>query len=129
MSKKTIITLSICIALIAVAVVVYVVLRKKPPKEDVQPGITHISDKKPASGTASGVNTTILKRGSRGEEVKQLQQYLNAKILANMWSKGYPTYAGNIITEFDTDGIFGSKTEAVCQWYFGKPSVTINEIK
>lgn len=128
MNKKTIITLSACIALLVIAVIVYVVLRKKSSAEVIMPENTTSSDQK-ITGAVSGNKATILKIGSRGDAVKQLQQFLNTKLLISVWSKGYPTFDNATITELNVDGIFGHKTEAVCLWYFGKSSVTMDEIK
>lgn len=67
----------------------------------------------------SDTNDTVLKKGSQGQKVKELQVLINKRLeAANM---GFPKLV--------EDGIFGAKTESRLQLLIGKKSISINEFK
>lgn len=65
----------------------------------------------------TATNDTILKRGSKGAKVKELQELINKRMRAT--NMGFP--------ELAEDGIFGAKTESRLQLLTGKKSISINE--
>ena len=97
--KKGAKAILIILALAAVALVAYLIYRRFH-KNDEEGGTTSASNGS-GSGSASGTSTTgndnfPLKKGSRGEKVKFVQQYIN-------WVNGK--------TALSTDGIWGANTE------------------
>jgi hypothetical protein len=80
-------------------------------------------------GNTPGDSDPVLKRGSRGEEVKKLQRYLHGQlVLAPIYNKVWPTCNGKQLDSLAVDGIFGEKTECACEWWFGRTSVKLSEI-
>lgn len=117
MKKRTYIILAICL-LVAVTAACFYFRMKKSSKEE-----------SPDAGTIAGSTTTdVLSEGSRGEDVKKLQRYLNNCLLTSPLLVK-PTYQGEVIEQLVVDGIFGARTKAVCQWKFGKTSINISEIQ
>lgn len=114
-NKKHIIwTVAICIVLIAIVVVYYVWVRKK--------GSFAISD-------YAVIGDDVLRYGSRGEDVERLQAWLNAKITFYYYERGArPTYNGSTLNSLVVDGIFGEKTLCAVKWWFGKETVSKNEL-
>ncbi|WP_052600222.1 peptidoglycan-binding protein [Aureispira sp. CCB-QB1] len=85
------------------------------------------SDKMPSSYAANTTNfipvntsnDTILKKGSTGGQVRQLQQLLNEKHRNNK---------PQIIPLLVEDGNFGPKTEAMLKKWTGKTTISINQL-
>lgn len=117
-NKQIIIILAITAVIIAAIVIAYVVMRKKSSVK-----ITSISK---VDNIEDNSGVTTLQYGSRGNEVKRLQSFLNQQLSLLVW-KGLPTLNGEQIKELSTDGIFGIKTQAAVKWYFGKTQVTTNQ--
>lgn len=125
MSKRTCIILAICLLIVAGSAGAYWYLRKKHKASDAGTDGTL-----PAGDGGQHVDTDpVLKMGSRGENVKKLQQFLHEKlVLAPIYNKVSPVCNGKTLDNLTIDGIFGEKTECACQWWFGKTSVKLSEI-
>jgi len=122
-SKRAYIILVLCLLIIGGCVGVFFVLRKRSTS-DVDPSADDGSVENRPDGADS-----VLKRGSRGEDVKKLQRYLHGQlVLAPIYDKVWPTLNGKELNSLVVDGIFGEKTECACQWWFGRPSVKPSEI-
>ena len=117
-NKQIIIILAVTATIIAAIVIAYFVMRKKSSAKIVPIG--EVGDQE------DPVGVTTLQFGSRGSEVKRLQIFLNQQLSLLVW-RGLPTLNGEQIKELSTDGIFGSKTQAVVKWYFGKTTVTTDQ--
>lgn len=82
---------------------------------------SNLSDSSGGGGTGTGTNSglkdlghdTILKKGSKGLQVKWLQELYNSK---------YAEPKG--LTKLATDGIFGAKTESAVKGLSGKTSIS-----
>ena len=124
MKKRTYIILTVCLLIIAVCVGLFIFLRKRAKENEHLTGlIVDNSDNTP------GNSDSVLKLGSRGENVKKLQRYLHGQlVLAPIYDKAWPTLNGTTINSLVVDGIFGEKTECACQWWFGRTSVKTSEI-
>lgn len=110
--------------LVVTAIVTYIILGDKNCNND-STGEASVSSSVTAGNDSK---TTVLKRGSRGSEVSNLQTFLNAKIVFYYAEKGgRPVYNGTTINSLAVDGIFGSKTEAACKWWFGTPQVSTSQ--
>lgn len=126
--SKTIIIASVSICAILVAVLIYTAIKYvKKNKEDKEEAL-------PSSTTTTTTTTTTTSNkiayGDKGENVKKLQSYLNAQLLFYYYEKGgRPIYNGATINSLDVDGIYGKKTKCVCEWWFGKSTVTLNDLK
>lgn len=75
-------------------------------------------DQGAASGTTDTGTLAVapifpLKKGSRGEEVRKLQHYLNGCLQYYL-----------VLTPLDEDGIFGAKTEGICVTVTGNREIT-----
>ena len=121
MSKRTCIFLVLCLLIIGSCVGVFFFLRKRSSETDPSmpdsPGSTPVD------------SDPVLKRGSRGEDVKKLQRYLHGQlVLAPIYNKVCPTFNGELLDSLAVDGIFGEKTECACEWWFGRTSVKTSEI-
>lgn len=116
-SKKAVVwTAVICAILIITVIAYYIYVRKKGT------GVSYVT-------LPNSSNDTVLKYGSRGEDVKTLQRWLNAKIVFYYADRGSrPIYNGQTINSLVVDGIFGVKTQAAVKWWFNKDSVTLNEL-
>lgn len=116
-NKAVIWTIAVCVLLIAIVIGYYVWVRKK-------------------SGTNSNVglgglvvDDGVLRYGSRGDRVEQLQAWLNAKLAFYYFERGgRPTYNGSTLNSLVVDGIFGQKTLCAVRWWFNKDTVSINEL-
>ena len=75
------------------------------------PGTTLPGGSTPNTNTTSASETFPLKQGSRGDKVRELQQFLNRRILPPL-------------VALDVDGIFGPKTEAALFQVTGRKQVT-----
>lgn len=117
-NKQIIIILAVTATIIAAIVIAYFVMRKKSSAKIVPIG--EVGDQEDTVGV------TTLQYGSRGSEVKRLQIFLNQQLSLLIW-KGLPTLNGKQIKELSTDGIFGTETQAVVKWYFGKTTVTTDQ--
>ena len=121
--KKTYILLGVCTILIAAAIGLNIYLQQRKLQKNNPIGTNEAPGNSTNSGEAIG-------EGSRGAAVVQVQHYLNEKlVLAPIYDKVWPTYQGKEISELKEDGIFGPLTATVCEWWFGKRVVTINELK
>lgn len=80
---------------------------------------TGVSTNTNTTVTNSSGNTTILKKGSTGEQVKMLQQLLNVK---------HGNNKPQILPYLVDDGKFGSATETMLKKWTGKTSISINEL-
>lgn len=123
--KKIAISICVCISAVAVLAAVYVLIRKKAKKESANTDAT--------AATADSHPTTVepsISLGSRGSAVKVLQRSLNDKLVSNYLIRAdFPVDKnGARITQLDVDGIFGPNTEAVCLWWYGKTSITMQEL-
>ena len=124
MSKRTYIILAICLLIIAGSIGAYWYLRKKQKASDAGADQTL-----PSAGDQRADSDPVLKMGSRGENVKKLQQFLHEKlVLAPIYDKPNPVCNGKTLDSLVIDGIFGEKTECACQWWYGKTSVKLSEI-
>lgn len=124
MSKRTCIILTICLLIVACSAGAYWYLRKKQKASDAGTDGTL-----PAGDGGQHDTDPVLGMGSRGENVKKLQQFLHEKlILAPIYNKVSPVCNGKTLDNLTIDGIFGEKTECACQWWFGKTSVKLSEI-
>ena len=72
-------------------------------------------------------NNGNLRLGSRGEDVKRLQQYLNSQLKLQIW-KERPAYKGKEINSLAEDGIFGEQTLAVVRWHFNADCVAVERL-
>ena len=119
MKKKAfIIAAAIALALLIGAIIYYV----KQSNTVMDGVLADIPDGTPAKD--------VIQYGDRGENVKDLQRFLNAKLTFFYYERGTrPTYNGSTINSLVVDGIFGKQTEVVTQWWFGKKYVAISEIK
>lgn len=99
---KTILIVSGCV--LAVALVVYLLLRLK--KKD------------PESGVSGGA--VFLQQGDTGSKVETLQKNLN-KMLADMQEDGVK------VSQITVDGIFGAETATACKMVLGHEYVTEKE--
>lgn len=117
-NKKIVTIVAIALLLIAAIVIGFVVYRKRQAQSG---GST--TDDIPSGG---GSDVQTLQYGSRGDEVKRLQTYLNSQLQMLIW-KGLPTYNDKEIKQLDVDGIFGARTQAVVKWLFGTTSVQTNQ--
>ena len=113
-NNKTVVwTIVISIALIAIVIGYYVWVRKK--------GVSNV--------TMDTQDDEELHYGSRGSDVKTLQEYLNAKLTFYYFERGErPTYNGSTLYSLTNDGIFGAKTLCAVKWWFGKETVSKNEL-
>ncbi len=123
--KKIIITIGVCLSVVAAAIVVCVLIARRIDEDDT----TTVTSTTDTHQNALPSDNTLA-RGSRGDEVKKLQKYLNSKLLSNYYIRtDYPvTATGERITTLRVDGIFGEQTELVCKWWFGKPTVKTSEL-
>ncbi len=119
-NKQIIIILAVTAVIIAAIVIAYVVMRKKNSKQPILPIVSE--DTLPISSST----TKILQYGSRGEDVKRLQKFLNEQLALLIW-KGLPTVNGKQITKLSVDGIFGDETQAVVKWYFGTTIISTDK--
>ena len=114
-NKAVIWTIAICVLLIAIVVGYYVWVRKKSGS-DSDVAINNIAN-------------NVLRYGSRGDDVEQLQSWLNAKLAFYYFERGgRPTYNGSTLNSLVVDGIFGQKTLCAVRWWFNKDTVSINEL-
>lgn len=91
-----------------------------PSKPTTAVNTASTSGSNPSTSTnTSMTNDTVLKKGSRGAKVKELQVLINKGLKAK--NMGFPNLA--------EDGIFGAKTESRLQLLIGKKSISINEFK
>ena len=113
-NKKPVIwTIVISVVLIAIVVGYYIWVRRKDVS--VQQKDTVLDD--------------VLKYGSRGSDVETLQAWLNAKITFYHSERGgKPVYNGSTLNSLIVDGIFGPKTLCAVKWWFGKETVSKNEL-
>lgn len=118
-NKQIAVILAMTVAIIVAIVIAYFIMRKKSNAK-----IVPVVDEDPSENTVSTVKT--LQYGSRGDDVKRLQQFLNQQLALLIW-KGLPTLNGKQITKLSMDGIFGAETQAVVKWYFGKTTVTTDQ--
>lgn len=65
------------------------------------------------AGTPESGSVFPLKKGSQGEEVRKLQQYLNSCMAYYL-----------VLTPLDVDGIFGAKTEGMCVTITGNREIS-----
>lgn len=73
---------------------------------------------------------TVIQYGDKGESVKVLQQYLNAKITFYYFERGNrPQYNGKTLNSLDVDGVFGDRTLCATQWWFKKDTVMLSELQ
>lgn len=124
MKRQTKIILIICVAVLIAAVVAFFLLKKKSLVGDgVSNGVV-------SGGGSAAEEDILLKRGDRGAYVEKLQSFLSNKILCRyIFDKPKFMYNGQEMTALEIDGIFGPKTEAACEWWFGKKTVQLSEIK
>lgn len=120
-NKQILIIIAITILVIAGIVIAYFITRKKATGK--QPILSDV-DENPLPVVSS--TTKILQYGSRGEDVKRLQRFLNEQLSLLIW-KGYPTLNGKQIKQLSVDGIFGAETQAVVKWYFGTTTVSTDK--
>lgn len=114
-NKNIVLIVLIALLLIAAIIVTYFIMRKKQSQSsNVQ------------TTTSDSTTPTTLRYGSRGDDVKRLQEYLNSQLSLMIW-RGYPTYNGQEIKKLTVDGIFGSRTQAAVEWYFGSTEVKTNQ--
>ena len=104
-----------------VGAVVFFVLRTKADHPEIE-----VDSETPDSA----LEDALLSYGSRGEAVKTLQGFLNAKLSFYAFERnGRPQYKGAELSSLKVDGIFGEKTQCATKWWFGKDSVKPSEIK
>ena len=117
-NKKAVAWVVVICSLLVVAVVVYYILARRSASK------SNIIQALPTDSA-----NTVLKYGSRGEDVKTLQRWLNAKIVFFFDERGgRPVYQNTTLHSLTVDGIFGAKTQAAVTWWFGKDSVTLKEL-
>lgn len=73
-----------------------------------------------ASSSPTATENTLLQKGNKGEQVRQLQLLLNEK-----HKKNTPTF----IPLLETDGIFGDKTEQMLLKYTNQSSITLAQLQ
>ena len=121
MKKQTKIIVIICLAVLIAAAVVFFVLKKRNRTSEYD------GQEQKSEGTSD--SDILLKRGDRGDNVVKLQRFLSDKILCRyLFDKPVFMYNGKEMTALEIDGIFGPKTEAACEWWFGKKTVQLSEI-
>lgn len=108
MNSKTKTTLIIIACVLAVALIAWLIWKMLHQNDETS---TVEMDKQ------LGNVTFPLKQGSKGQEVKELQYYLNDKI-SEMQQDGVKAQL------IATDGIFGPETASACNLVFGKEYVT-----
>lgn len=117
MANRTKITLCVCLIVVVLAVVGIFFIRKK-------------EQKLPSADKTSVTAEEMLKLGDRGDNVRLLQQFLNARLICRMiYDKPTPTYNDKELLSLDVDGIFGPRTEAACIWWFGRSTVKLSELE
>lgn len=123
LTNKWVIVAAIVALLVIAGAVILFVIGKKRTEDPVEDGG---GNNDPAPSTSGG---TVLRYGSRGENVRKLQQFLNGKLIERYYIRGNnPQYQGNTINSLVEDGIFGPKTQCVTRWYFDKDTVTVDEL-
>ena len=110
------------VTVIIVAIIIFVVYKiYSPPGETETPGYegsnNDPSNTSPVAPATTPYGTKVLKRGSRGPEVTNLQKLWND----NVWK--IPQF------RLSEDGIFGPKTEQALFEATGRKSITLNEFK
>jgi hypothetical protein len=73
-----------------------------------------------SSNTSTSTENTVLKKGSKGEQVRQLQLLLNEE-----HRKHTPTF----IPLLEEDGVFGTKTEQMLVKYTSQSSISLAQLK
>lgn len=116
-NKKLLIILAVLILLLAGVAVWYFALRKKSTAPASLP-----EDGSDNNAVSSGV----LSLGSRGDDVKRLQEFLNSQLSLLIW-RDKPVCDGVEIKSLVEDGIFGKKTKAAVEWYFNSSTVNVNQ--
>ncbi len=117
---------ALCLAIIA-AVVIYVVRKERAENQMTLDSVT--GDITDGNGNLISSGSDVLSYGSRGANVKRLQEYLNGQLAAMYYLRGEkPQYNGTTIDQLVVDGIFGPKTLCVTRWCFNKDSVSLSEI-
>ena len=102
------------ILVLLVAVIIVVVKKKRQAQDEAQ--------------YAPILSDPVIKYGDRGENVKQLQAYLNAKLIHYADLKGgRPTYSGSVINALDVDGIYGKRKQCVTNWRVGQVNILWSE--
>lgn len=115
-STYTYIVLAVSVLLIVGSIVCFFLLKKK--SESVEENkLVYDSGQKPG---------TVLKYGSRGEDVKRLQEFLNSQLALYIY-KQHPIVNGKEISHLAVDGIFGAETRAAVVWYFGAEQVSTTQ--
>lgn len=128
MSKRTKIVLASCLLVIALCIGLFFYLRKRS-KEDTGDGTTALPNEAAPNSDNLNEADPVLRRGSRGEEVKTLQRFLHERlVLAPIYDRESCIYSGQPLESLAIDGIFGPKTECACVWWFGKSSVKLSEV-
>lgn len=118
--SKTLIWANVAIALVLIAVIVIYCYKRKNDEETLPGG----------DSEGRGESAATIKYGDTGESVKSLQAYLNGKLIFFYFEKGSrPIYNGSELTQLDVDGIFGKRTLCATKWWFGRESVTLNDLK
>ncbi|WMX17139.1 hypothetical protein [Aureispira sp. CCB-E] len=72
------------------------------------------------STSATAPQAAILKKGSQGEQVRQLQQLLNQE---------HQKHAPTFIPLLEEDGIFGDRTEQMLLRYTQQKSITLAQLQ
>mgnify|MGYP002854268280 FL=1 len=114
-NKQITVIVLIALLLVAVIVTVYFIAHKKQSQNDNS-----------TTDNSGDTASTVLQYGSRGNEVKRLQEFLNTQLSLMVW-RGYPTYNGQEIKQLTVDGIFGARTQAAVEWYFNSKTVLTNQ--
>lgn len=124
MKTRTIIIASV--STIATCGIAYLLYRKGKKAETE----TTTASNSNSDTTTEAAASFPLQYNSRGAEVKKLQTALNV-LLADTAKCGeeLPQYNNQEIKALQVDGIFGVRTRKVCQWHFGKKTVTEAEYK
>lgn len=122
MKKNNKILLLVCIIVVVITAATLYYFEKKR-KEELSEG-----EIKSSSGTTTQTTTSSvfpLKKGSKGEEVKNLQRKIN-EYLTYYWFmlQVKPTYQ-----TLSVDGIWGTKTESNVQYVFKKNQISEQEYK
>lgn len=118
-NKRPLIILAVLIILLAGVATAYFILRKKDKTPAATPDSEPADDQPAVSG--------VLQMGSRGDDVKRLQAFLNKQLFFLVW-RDMPVCDGKQITKLAEDGIFGKETLAVVKWYFNSTTVNVNQI-
>ncbi|MCH2044826.1 MAG: peptidoglycan-binding protein [Saprospiraceae bacterium] len=131
MKKMILIGLAI---LSVILLIVLIIIRKRKAVEASKPVAT------PSPNNPISVNTNEidkdkqLSRGSRGQEVQQLQTWINQQIEAaydpsDIFQFGmiFNTLYG--LTAIAVDGIFGEQTEQALKDITGRNSISLNELE